>query len=57
MLRDPRSGLAYTAVWFGADGDLALGATARVAFELAVNEWRGRESLQLLVRHCEPVAG
>lgn len=54
-LRDPRSGYAYAAVWFGAAGDLATGELARVAFELAVNEWRGSESLQLLVRHCEPV--
>lgn len=56
-LRDPRSGHAHPAVWFGATCDFAGGATARVAFELAINDWRGRESLQLLVRHCEPVAG
>jgi single-stranded-DNA-specific exonuclease len=55
QLRDPRSGRLYAAVWFGADGDPPAGAPLRVAFELAVNEWRGRESLQLLVRHCEPV--
>lgn len=53
-LRDPRNGHAYAGVWFGADRDLTVGTTVHVVFELTVNEWRGRESLQLLVRHCEP---
>jgi hypothetical protein len=33
--------------------DLPTGIALRIAFELSINEWRGRESLQLLVRHCE----
>lgn len=53
-LRDPRDGRVHEAVWFGADGDLATGTPLRIAFELAVNEWNGRESVRLLVRHCEP---
>ncbi|HEX7349341.1 MAG TPA: single-stranded-DNA-specific exonuclease RecJ [Rhodanobacteraceae bacterium] len=52
--RDARDERAYNAVWFGATDDVPVGQTLRVAYELAVNEWRGRESLQLLVRHCEP---
>jgi single-stranded-DNA-specific exonuclease len=52
-LRDPREGREYAAVWFGAMEDLPTGIALRVAFELSINEWRGRESLQLLVRHCE----
>lgn len=52
-LRDPRNGQVLDAVWFGVDTDLAASATLRVAFELAVNDWQGRESLRLLVRHVE----
>lgn len=54
-LRDSRDGREYAAVWFGAMEDLPTGIALRIAFELSLNEWRGRESLQLLVRHCEPV--
>jgi single-stranded-DNA-specific exonuclease len=54
QLRDPRDGREFQAVWFGATGEVPAGAPVRIAFELAVNEWRGRESLQLLVRHWEP---
>jgi single-stranded-DNA-specific exonuclease len=31
-------------------------ASLRIAFELMVNDWQGRESLRLLVRHCESVS-
>jgi single-stranded-DNA-specific exonuclease len=54
QLRDPRDGREFPAVWFGATREVPAGVPLRVAFELAVNEWRGRESLQLLVRHWEP---
>jgi single-stranded-DNA-specific exonuclease len=53
-LRDPRNGRDYAAVWFGAMEDLPTGVALRVAFELSINDWRGQESLQLLVRHAEP---
>ena len=54
-LCDPRDGCEYAAVWFGAMEDLPAGIALRIAFELSINDWRGQESLQLLVRHCEPV--
>ncbi|HEX5353433.1 MAG TPA: single-stranded-DNA-specific exonuclease RecJ [Rhodanobacteraceae bacterium] len=53
-LRDPRDGRVHDAVWFGADGDLPVGASLRIAFELSIDNWRGHESLRLLVRHWEP---
>ncbi|MDE2498339.1 MAG: single-stranded-DNA-specific exonuclease RecJ [Xanthomonadaceae bacterium] len=52
-LRDPRDGRVHDAVWFGADSDVREGAAVRIAYELTINEWRGRESLQLLARHVE----
>jgi single-stranded-DNA-specific exonuclease len=55
-LRDPRGGRVHEAVWFGATADVAAGAMLQIAFELSINEWQGRESLRLLVRHCEPLA-
>jgi single-stranded-DNA-specific exonuclease len=53
-LRDPRDGHVLDAVWFNADGSVPEGSRLRIAYELTVNEWRGAESLRLLVRHCEP---
>lgn len=53
-LRDPRDGSVRDAVWFGADGELPMNVPLRVAYELMVNDWQGRESLRLLVRHWEP---
>ena len=53
-LRDPRDGREYAAAWFGATEDLPTNTALRIAFELSINDWQGRESLQLLVRHCEP---
>ncbi|MGH8116109.1 MAG: DHHA1 domain-containing protein, partial [Rhodanobacteraceae bacterium] len=53
-LRDPRDGRVHAAVWFSADGDLPSSVRLRIAFELMVNDWQGRESLRLLVRHWEP---
>ena len=55
QLRDPRDGRIHDAVWFGASGDVPQAARVRIACELAVNDWRGSESLRLLVRHCEPL--
>jgi single-stranded-DNA-specific exonuclease len=53
-LRDPRDGRVHEAVWFGARGDLPVDVPLRIACELMVNEWQGRESLRLLIRHWEP---
>lgn len=55
-LRDPRDGREHEAVWFNAGGELAIGVPVRVVFELTINDWRGRESLRLLVRHWETAA-
>jgi single-stranded-DNA-specific exonuclease len=52
-LRDPRDGREHEAVWFNASDEPTAGVMLRLAFELMVNDWRGRESLRLLVRHCE----
>lgn len=54
QLRDPRNGCVHEGVWFNVDGDAPQGAPMRIAYELQVNDWRGRESLQLLVRHVSP---
>jgi single-stranded-DNA-specific exonuclease len=56
-LRDPRDGRVHDAVWFGASVDPPANVSLRIAFELMVNDWQGRESLRLLVRHCEVAAG
>ena len=53
-LRDPRDGREHEAVMFQADSDIPAGVALRVAYELMLNDWRGRESLRLLVRHWEP---
>ncbi|HET9818885.1 MAG TPA: single-stranded-DNA-specific exonuclease RecJ [Rhodanobacteraceae bacterium] len=52
-MRDPRDGRVHDAKWFHADGDIPAGAMVRVAYEFVVNDWRGRESPELLVRHQE----
>lgn len=56
-LRDPRDGRVHDAVWFGAGREVPPNASLRIAFELMANHWQGRESLRLLVRHCEAAAG
>jgi single-stranded-DNA-specific exonuclease len=56
-LRDPRDGRVHEAVWFGAGRDAPANTALRIAFELMVNHWQGRESLRLLVRHCEAASG
>jgi single-stranded-DNA-specific exonuclease len=52
-LRDPRDGRIYPAVAFRAGHDIPAAVPLRIAFELTLNEWRGRESLQLLLRHWQ----
>ncbi|MGH8190990.1 MAG: single-stranded-DNA-specific exonuclease RecJ [Rhodanobacteraceae bacterium] len=56
-LHDSRDGRVHDAVMFQADGEVPVGAPLRIAYELVVNDWQGRESLRLLVRHCEPFIG
>lgn len=53
-LRDPRDGRLHDGLRFHADGDIPEGAPLRIAFELMIDDWQGRESLRLLLRHWEP---
>jgi single-stranded-DNA-specific exonuclease len=52
-LRDPRDGREHEAVWFSAGHEPTIGGLLRLGFGLTVNDWHGRESLRLLVRHWE----
>jgi single-stranded-DNA-specific exonuclease len=54
QLRDPRDGAMQDAVMFNVDPTLAPPPRLRAAYELTVNEWQGRESARLLLRHVEP---
>lgn len=54
QLRDPRDGRTHEAVMFNAESVVPIASSMRIAYELAVNDWQGRESLRLLVRHIEP---
>ncbi len=55
QLRDPRDGSVHDAVMFNAyHGEPPL-PKMRAAFELVVNDWQGRETPRLLLRHVEPV--
>lgn len=53
-LRDPRDGRTHDAVMFNAYQGEAPPPMLRAAFELAVNDWQGRDSLRLLLRHIQP---
>ena len=50
-LRDPRDGAEHEAVMFNVERDLPMHTTLHVAYELTVNDWQGRESARLLLRH------
>ena len=52
--------VSLRAIWFRALtlGELppfGLGETLRCAYRLSRNRWRGRESLQLMIEHAEPI--
>lgn len=53
QLRDPREGRMHEAVMFNAESIMPAASTMRIAYELAVNDWQGRESVRLLVRYVE----
>lgn len=53
-LRDPRDGRTHTAVQFNVPLDWPAVPMLRVAYELCMDDWRGVESLRLIVRHVEP---
>ena len=56
QLRDPRDGTLQEAVMFNAYHGQPPPARMRAAYELGINDWLGRESARLLLRHMEPVA-
>lgn len=53
-LRDPRDGRIHDAVMFNAYRGEPPPPILRAAYELGVNDWQGRYSLRLLLRHIEP---
>ncbi|WP_329743089.1 single-stranded-DNA-specific exonuclease RecJ [Dyella sp. A6] len=57
QLRDPRSGSVHEAVMFNAYRGEAPPARMHAAYELTINDWQGRESVRLLLRHMEPASG
>jgi single-stranded-DNA-specific exonuclease len=54
-LRDPRDDSLYDAVMFNAYNGEPPPTVLRAAYELTINDWQGRESPRLLLRHIEPV--
>jgi len=52
-LRDPRDGSVHDAVMFNI-GTATPPPRLRAAYELVINDWQGRESPRLLLRHVEP---
>ena len=54
-LRDPRDGAVHDAVMFNAYDGTPPPRALRAAYELVINDWQGRESVRLLLRHIEPV--
>lgn len=54
-LRDPRDGSVVDAVMFQVDEDMDFPSPMHVAFELIVNDWNGRQSARLILRHVEAV--
>jgi single-stranded-DNA-specific exonuclease len=53
-LCDPRDGTLHEAVMFNAYHGQPPPSRLRAAHELVVNDWQGRESPRLLLRHIEP---
>lgn len=61
MLELSCGAVSLKAIWFRAltPGELppfGLGDRLRCAYKLSRNRWRGRESLQLMIEHAEPVS-
>lgn len=52
-LRDPRDGATLDAVMFQVPVDMDFPAHLRAGYELVVNDWQGRQSARLIVRHVE----
>lgn len=54
QLRDPRDGALHDAVMFNAYHGQPPPSRFCAAYELTINDWQGRETPRLLVRHIEP---
>lgn len=54
LLEDPRSGRTFEAIMFSAEEFMPPPVSVRIAYEIGVNVWRGKETLQLMVKHLEP---
>jgi single-stranded-DNA-specific exonuclease len=52
-LRDPRDGVLHDAVMFNVPAG-SPPPRLRAVYELAINDWQGRESPRLMLRHIEP---
>ncbi|SRR5579883_463601 len=52
-LRDPRDRRVHTALQFNAQAEPPVAPRVRLAYELAIDDWQGVETLRLLVRHIE----
>ena len=54
QLRDPRDGMLHDAVMFDAYHGQPPPTPLRAVYELGINDWQGRETPRLLLRHIEP---
>jgi single-stranded-DNA-specific exonuclease len=54
QLRDHRDGSVHDAVMFNAYHGQPPPPQLRAAYELTINDWQGRETPRLLLRHIEP---
>ncbi len=54
QLRDPRDGALHDAVMFNAYHGRPPPPRLRAAYELTINDWQGRETPRLLLRHLQP---
>ncbi|OOG46852.1 single-stranded-DNA-specific exonuclease RecJ [Rhodanobacter sp. C01] len=54
QLRDPRDGSVHDAVMFNAYHGQPPPSPLRAVYELGINDWQGRETPRLLLRHIEP---
>jgi single-stranded-DNA-specific exonuclease len=50
-LRDPRDGSVHDAVMFNAYDGTSPPTVFRAVYEVVINDWQGRESVRLLLRH------
>ncbi len=55
QLRDPRDGAMHDAVMFNAYHGTPPPTRLRAVYELTINDWQGRETPRLLLRHIEPL--